>query len=91
MNKRMFKRWPLVFVYSMTHFIVDFACAYLMFHSIAGTPDAYLCVLLYNFCAFAMQMPLGIIVDRLNRNFLFAIVGCVLAGLAFGCIFVHPG
>ena len=73
----------MVSVYSVTHFLVDFACAFLMFRSIAGTLDGYLCVLLYNFCAFAMQMPIGIIADKLNRNFLLAIIGCVLVGLAY--------
>ena len=83
----MCKRWQMVFVYSMNHFMVDFACAFLMFRSIAGTADGYLCVLLYNFCAFALQMPLGIIADRVNRNYIFAMTGCILIGSAFG--FVH--
>ena len=78
------KLWCMVSVYSFTHFLVDFACAFLMFSSIAGTSDWYFCVLLYNFCAFAMQMPLGIVADNLNRNYLFAIVGCVLVGVAYG-------
>jgi len=43
-------------------------------------------VLLYNFCAFAMQMPIGIIADKLNRNYLFAIIGCVLVGLAYALV-----
>ena len=77
-----------VSVYSVTHFLVDFACAFLMFRSIAGTPDGYLCVLLYNFCAFALQMPLGIIADKLNRNFLVAMIGCILVGLAFGFVYI---
>jgi len=74
----------MVSIYSVTHFLVDFACAFLMFRSIAGTADGYLCVLLYNFCAFAMQMPLGVIADKLNRNYLFAIVGCFLVAAAYG-------
>lgn len=80
------KHWYMTFVYSVTHFLVDFACAFLMFRSIAGTTDGYPCILLYNFCAFAMQMPLGIIADKWNRNFLFAIIGCVLVGLAYGLV-----
>ena len=78
------KHWYMISIYSVTHFLVDFACAFLMFRNIAGTPDGYLCVLLYNFCAFAMQMPLGIVADKLNRNYLFAISGCVLVGAAYG-------
>ena len=73
----------MVSVYSIAHFLVDFACAFLMFSSIAGTSDGYLCVLLYNFCAFAMQMPLGIIADKFNRNFIFAVKGCILVGMAY--------
>jgi len=74
----------MVAVYSAAHFLVDFACAFFMFRSIAGTPDGFLCVLLYNFCAFAMQMPLGIVADKWNKNYLFAIGGCILVAFAFG-------
>jgi len=74
----------MVSIYSITHFLVDFACAFLMFRNIAGTPDGYLCVLLYNFCAFAMQMPIGLLADKLNRNYLVADAGCALVALAFG-------
>ncbi|MCL1873620.1 MAG: hypothetical protein FWF85_05840 [Clostridiales bacterium] len=78
------KHWQMISVYSFTHFLVDFACAFLMFRSIAAAPDWYLYVLIYNFCAFALQMPLGILADRWNRNFLIAVIGCLLVGAAFG-------
>lgn len=74
----------MIFSYSAAHFIVDFACAFLMFKSIAGSPDWYLCVLLYNFCAFALQMPIGILADAYNRNFLFALAGCLMIASAYG-------
>jgi FSR family fosmidomycin resistance protein-like MFS transporter len=80
------KRFCTVFAYSVTHFVVDFACAFLMFRSVAGTPNGTLCVLLYNFCAFAMQMPLGVVADRWNRNVWFATIGCALVGLAYGLV-----
>ena len=86
MHMNVKRRHMMVSVYAIAHFVVDFACAFLMFRNIAGTPEGYFCVLLYNFCAFAMQMPLGIVADKLNRNFLFAIIGCVFAGLAYGLI-----
>ena len=70
-------------VYSIAHFAVDFACAFLMFRSVSASPDWYLCVLLYNFFAFAAQMPLGLIADRLNRNRLLAAAGCIAAGAAY--------
>ncbi len=81
---RGYKPWLMVFSYSTAHFIVDFACAFLMFSSIAETPEWYVCVLLYNFCAFAMQMPLGALADACNKNFLFAAAGCLLVAAAFG-------
>jgi FSR family fosmidomycin resistance protein-like MFS transporter len=76
----------MVAVYAATHFLVDLACAFLMFRSLAGSADWYLYVLLYNFCAFAMQMPLGIIADKWNRNFLFAASGCILVATAYGLL-----
>jgi len=74
----------MVSVYAVAHFIVDFACAFLMFRSISMSPDWYLCILVYNFCAFAMQMPMGIIADKVNRNYVFAAVGCIMVGCGFG-------
>jgi FSR family fosmidomycin resistance protein-like MFS transporter len=71
-------------VYSIAHFLVDFACAFLMFRSIAESPNWHLCVLLYNFCAFAMQMPLGILADKWDRNHLLAALGCILVAAAYG-------
>ena len=74
----------MLLVYSVTHFLVDFSCAFLMFRHVMTAPDWYLCVLIYNFCAFAMQMPLGILADRWNRNAVFAVIGCALIGAAYG-------
>ncbi|MCL1823608.1 MAG: hypothetical protein FWG44_05340 [Oscillospiraceae bacterium] len=81
-----YKRGQMISVYSITHFLVDFACAFLMFRFIAGTSQGFLCVLIYNFCAFAMQMPIGIIADKLSRNFLIAIIGCFLVAASFGFV-----
>jgi FSR family fosmidomycin resistance protein-like MFS transporter len=73
----------MVAVYSVAHFLVDFACAFLIFRMIIGTTEVAFCILLYNFCAFAMQMPLGLLADRLNRNALCAGIGCLLIATAF--------
>ncbi len=75
--------WNMVAVYSAAHFFVDFSCAFLMFRNITAMPDGFLCVLLYNFCAFALQMPFGIVADKVNRNHWFAIGGCILVAFAF--------
>ena len=45
---------------SMCHMGIDFLCAFSLYHSFA---DRYEAFLLYNFCAFALQMPMGILID----------------------------
>ncbi|MCL1896487.1 MAG: hypothetical protein FWG03_08075 [Clostridiales bacterium] len=82
-NTYAYRHWGMVSMYSASHFLVDLACAFFMFRAVSGTPDGYLCVLLYNFCAFAMQMPLGVIADRCDRNHLFAAAGCFIVVAAY--------
>ena len=77
-----------VSVYSAIHLVVDLACAFLVFSVVLHAPEGYLCLLLYNFCAFALQMPFGVIADKLGKNHLVAGVGCllVIAGFALSAI-----
>ena len=65
-------------LYAAGHFWVDFSCALLMFSQLSGTGEWALCVLLYNFCAFALQMPIGLLADRLDREGPVAALGCGL-------------
>lgn len=71
-------------VCSAGHFWVDFSCALLMFSRISGTGEWALCALLYNFCAFALQMPIGLLADRLGRSGSIAALGCALAAAGWG-------
>lgn len=73
--------------YSILHFIVDGVCAFAMFGYFATQENWYLNVLLYNFCAFALQMPFGVVLDGLNGrrdmqkyepSFVFATGGVLL-------------
>ena len=70
-------------LYSLAHFWVDLSCALLVFGSMAGSGAFTMCLLTYNFCAFALQMPLGLLADRLNQGRAAAALGCVLAALAY--------
>lgn len=70
-------------IYGAVHFLVDFACAYLMFSGIYEADNWYLCLLLYNFFAFAMQMPIGIFADYKNRNAGMAVWGCILVAFSY--------
>lgn len=73
----------LLSLYSLTHFWVDLSCAFLVFRTMTAGADLALCLLLYNFCAFALQMPLGLLADRLDRNGAVAAGGCGLIALAY--------
>lgn len=65
-------------IYACGHFLVDFSCAYLL---LSTQPDAWLFVA-YNFCAFALQMPIGLLADMTGRNRSYALWGTALAAAA---------
>ena len=69
-------------VYAVGHFCVDFACAFLLFRFARASEAWGTAMLLYNFCAFALQMPLGLMADALRRDRSFAVLGCVLVCLS---------
>ena len=51
--------------YAILHLFVDGICALAMFGAFIPREDGYFSILLYNFCAFALQMPFGVILDAL--------------------------
>lgn len=79
-------------LYSIWHLLVDGMCALAMFGKFIPKEDGYFSILLYNFCAFALQMPFGVILDRLNTkdekhrydfDFIIAVIGviCTVVGV----------
>ncbi len=56
-----------------------------MFSLDVSGDERLLAFIIYNFCAFAVQMPAGAVADRLNRNTAVASVGLCLATAAFFC------
>ena len=69
-------------IYSLAHFCVDFGCAFFIYSRFLNPWQWTLCLVLYNFCAFAMQAPLGLAADKVNRNAIIAAAGCVIVGLS---------
>ena len=78
-------------IYSALHLLVDGMCALAMFGRLLPGGDRGLSILVYNFCAFALQMPLGVALDALcvgkkgreaDFPFLFVLAGvlCTMAG-----------
>ena len=49
---------------SATHFMVDFICAWMIINKIPGSESWYLKMLVYNFLAFAGELPTGSQRDR---------------------------
>lgn len=70
-------------VYSVAHAVVDFSCAFLVYRTMLDYPELGLALLFYNFCAFALQMPFGLLADGWNRNGIVAAVGCVAVAIAY--------
>ncbi len=65
-------------IYATVHFLVDLGCALLLLGQICPDRNPAAAILLYNLFAFAVQMPIGLLADRLGRCHLFAAAGCLL-------------
>ena len=81
-----------VAIYAVAHMFVDCACAFAMYGAFMGWQNAHIWILVYNYCAFALQMPLGALVDGLRHRGKecsreFALAGVILTGVG---IFTHP-
>lgn len=70
-------------VLSAAHFCVDLCCAALFFGLLGKETNWWLSMVLYNACAFGLQLPLGLVADRANRNLPFAAGGCALVAGSF--------
>lgn len=66
------------------HFLVDFACAFLVFRFLGEDGGLAALLLAYNFCAFAVQMPLGLLAGWWDRDGVLAAAGALLVALAYG-------
>ena len=53
---------------SVSHFFIDFLCAWLITHQLIENGPWFFLLFLYNFLAFAAQLPLGILLDALSTR-----------------------
>ena len=76
-----------VSIYSLCHFIVDFVSAIFILGKlpyISNTnSEFFAAMLIYNFFAFAFQVPLGYILDNFKTYKYVAIIGFCLIGLCY--------
>ena len=77
---------------TICHFWIDFSCACFIFQEIVGNKDWYTLLFLYNFYAFALELPMGTLLDGIcGKNngsakgyFWTGIAGILLVILAGG-------
>lgn len=78
----------IVGIYSVIHFIVDLSCSILVSNLVTKEmgldTNLFVAILTYNFFAFAMQLPIGIIADKINKNAICSAVGCLLVAVSYG-------
>ena len=70
---------PSAAVYALGHFLVDLSCALIML-SVGAEIWHFV---MYNFLAFAVQMPIGLLADGIGNNRRFALIGVILVVLGF--------
>ena len=74
-------------IYSLSHFIVDFVCAIFILGKlpyIANTNSEFvISVIVYNFFAFAFQVPIGYILDKFKTYKYVSIIGLSFIGLCY--------
>lgn len=70
---------PETILYAAGHFLIDFSCALIML-SRNNSPWHFIA---YNFLAFAVQMPIGLLADIFGRNRRFALIGVLLVLVGF--------
>ncbi len=64
--------------HAAAHFTVDLSCFFALWSAALRGDDAPLLILLYNFLAFALQAPLGALLDRMDDARPCTILGCGL-------------
>ncbi len=91
-NRPVKAEYRTIGIASVMHMGIDFLCAFSLYHHFTSFTDAFL---LYNFCAFALQLPLGIVLDYLMKekkrsflpSYLFTVTGVLLTVLG---TLIHP-
>ena len=77
-------------LYCIAHFLIDLASTCIVLAYILYTHHSISAFLAFYFIAFAGQMPLGLLADRINRNALVAACGCMLMVIAILLMAAFP-
>lgn len=81
------KKISFISIYGLCHFIVDFVCAIFILGKLPYIANTYsdfsIAVIIYNFFAFAFQVPIGYVLDKIKLYKYISIVGFILIGLCY--------
>ena len=82
MQDKTFRLLQFITVYSVAHFLVDAACAFLLL-GVLDITDAIFAMLLYNAFAFVLQAPFGYLIDKYLNPKVVAVIGLLLIAIAY--------
>lgn len=83
------KKEVTTFAFALCHFVVDFACVSTMLCAVSRVSGesgqdslefVALSILLYDIVAFTLQLPVGIVLDKLDKNSYAALLSYALVG-----------
>ena len=74
-------------ILSVCHMMVDFLCAFSLYGFLMRRSDMPEMFLIYNFCAFALQMPLGVLLDGWNQRRKDSLAGWVFTASGMALTF----
>ena len=83
------KKEVTTFAFALCHFVVDFACVSTMLCAVSRVLGEFgqdslefvaLSILLYDIVAFTLQLPVGIVLDKLDKNSYAALLSYALVG-----------
>ena len=82
----------ITLIYSILHMFVDGICAFAMFGKFVTGSSGYEIFLIYNFCAFALQMPFGAMLDLFNIKRKMITNICAMFGVVLATLgaWIHP-
>ena len=76
-------------VYGLAHAIVDASCILLVLGGIDVKENLPTFIIIYNTLAFGLQLPFGLLLDKLQRPGIFAMAGCSLLIISLMLV-LHP-
>ena len=73
----------VLIVASVLHLVVDLFSIYTVGYLVKSIEEKLMFIMIYNLLAFSLQLPIGLISDKINKNFKITFIGCLLIFLSY--------